>query len=123
MNDQDDSTWSGTNGTTMLGVPSTALQWLGVGSVLLIAGALIRFRGWTFLIAGYDETSSVPEEVVADVVGNAVLRIGVAAIALGVLMAITDVPSYLPAVFGVIILLAVARLIYRLRTYTPSNAT
>ncbi|QHS15866.1 DUF3784 domain-containing protein [haloarchaeon 3A1-DGR] len=107
----------------MLGVPSTALQWLGVGSVLLIAGALIRFRGWTFLIAGYDETSSVPEEVVADVVGNAVLRIGVAAIALGVLMAITDVPSYLPAVFGVIILLAVARLIYRLRTYTPSNAT
>jgi hypothetical protein len=107
----------------MFGLPSTALQWLSAGLVLLIGGVLIKFRGWTFLLAGYDETSPVPDEVVADVAGNTVLRIGLAAITLGVLFVTTDVPSYLPAIFGGIIVLAVVRMVYRLRTYTPANTT
>ncbi|GAB6862510.1 hypothetical protein ACFR97_17105 [Haloplanus litoreus] len=107
----------------MFGLPSTALQWLSAGLVLLIAGVLIKFRGWTFLLAGYDETSPVPDEVVADVAGNSILRIGLAAIVLGVLIVSTDVPPYLPGVFGGIIVLAVVRMIYRLRTYTPANTT
>ena len=107
----------------MFGLPSMALQWLGVGVLLLTAGALIKFRGWTFLLAGYDKTSPVPDEVVADIAGNTVLRIGLAEIALGVLIVITDIPSYLPVVFEVIILLAVVRLIYRPYTYTPANTT
>ena len=107
----------------MSGLPSTALQWLSAGLVLLIAGVLITFRGWTFLLAGYDETSPVPDEVVADVAGNTILRIGLAAIVLGVLIVVTDVPSYLPTVFGGIIVLAVVRMIYRLRTYSPANTT
>ena len=107
----------------MFGLPSTALQWLSAGLVLLIAGVLIKFRGWTFLLAGYDETSPVPDEVVADVAGNTILRIGLAAIVLGVLIVSTDVPSYLPTVFGGLIVLAVVRMIHRLRTYTPANTT
>lgn len=107
--------------TDMFGLPSTALQWLSAGLVLLTAGALIKFRGWTFLLAGYDETSPVPDEVVANVAGNTILRIGIAAIALGVLIATIDIPSYLPVVFGGIIFLAVVRMIYRIRTYTPTD--
>jgi putative flippase GtrA len=107
----------------MFGLPSTALQWLSAGLVLLIVGVLIKFRGWTFLLAGYDETSPVPDEVVADVAGNTILRIGLAAIVLGVLIVITNVPSYLPTAFGGIIVLAVVRMIYRLRTYSPANMT
>ncbi len=106
----------------MFGLPSEALQWLAVGLLLTVLGALIRFRGWTFLVAGYDETSPVPEDVVASVAGNTVLRIGLAAVALGALIALTDVPSYLPLVFAAVIVVAVARLIYRLRTYTPADA-
>jgi len=95
----------------MFGLPSTALQWLSAGLVLLIAGVLIKFRGWTFFSAGYDETSPVPDEVVADVAGNTILRIGLAAIVLGVLIVSTDVPSYIPTVFGGIIVFAVVRMI------------
>ena len=105
----------------MFGLPSAALQWLGVGVLLVILGGLIRFRGWTFLIAGYDETSPVPEDAAANIVGNAVLRIGLSAVALGVLIALTEIPSYLPAVFGIVIVLAVGRSLYRLRTYESSG--
>jgi len=56
----------------MFGLPSMALQWLGVGVLLLTAGALIKSRGWTFLLAGYDAMSPVPGEVVADVAGNTI---------------------------------------------------
>lgn len=107
----------------MFGLPSTALQWLSAGLVLLTAGALIKFRGWTFLLAGYDETSPVPDEVVADIAGNTILRIGIAAIALGILIITIDIPSYLPVVFGGLIFLAVVRMIYRIRTYTPTDTT
>jgi cytochrome c biogenesis protein CcdA len=105
----------------MLELPPSALQWLGAGGLLVIAGALIRFRGWTFLLAGYDESAAVPDEVVADIAGNTVLRIGLAAVALGGLLAFTRVPSYLPPLFGAVVVLAVLRLIYRLNTYTPTD--
>lgn len=60
----------------MLELSSTSIQWLGVGSLLAIAGALIKFRQWTFLLAGYDNTSPVPDDVVAEIAGNTVPRIG-----------------------------------------------
>lgn len=106
----------------MLGLPSPALEWLGVGALLVVLGALIRFRGWTFLVAGYDATSPLPDDVVASVVGNTVLRIGLAAAALGGAYVVTDLPSYLPLVFEAAVLVAVVRLLYRLHTYAPADA-
>lgn len=105
----------------MVELSASAIRWLGIGVLLAVAGALIKFRGWTFLVAGYDETSAVPEEVVADVAGSTVLRVGLAALALGVLTAVTELPSYLPLLVQAIILLAVVRMIYRLYTYTPET--
>lgn len=107
----------------MIELSSSALQWLGVGALLVIAGVLIKFRGWTFLLAGYDETAPIPDDVVANVAGNTVLRIGIAALVLGALVTVTEIPSRLPLVFGVIVFLDVARLIYRLNTYTPAETT
>jgi len=102
---------------------SIAVEWFGVGALLAALGALIKFRQWTFLVAGYDRSSSVPKEVVADVVGSTVLRIGLAAIGLGVAFTLVDAPSYVATLFEAVVVFAVARLLYRLRTYSPSNAT
>lgn len=105
----------------MLNVGTIAIEWLAVGVVLTVAGSLIKFLGWTFLLAGYDETSSVPDEVISDMAGNTVLRIGLATIAFGIIASVVDIPSYLPLVFELVILIAVLRLLYRLHTYAPNN--
>lgn len=106
----------------MFTIGSAALEWFAVGAVLTVLGALVKFRQWTFLLAGYDRTSPVPDEVVADVAGNTVLRIGLATLGLGVAFTVADPPSYLGTVFAAAVLLAVARLVYRLRTYAPETA-
>jgi mannose/fructose/N-acetylgalactosamine-specific phosphotransferase system component IID len=105
----------------MFGLSTAAIQWLSAGILLVIVGAVIKFWRWTFLLAGYDKTSPVPDDVVADIAGNTIIRIGLAATVLGVLIVVTEISAYLPPLFGVIITLAVVRLIYRIRTYTPSD--
>lgn len=106
----------------MFGLPSRAVDALAGGTLVLALGYLVKFRGWTFLVAGYSEsTSPVPDDVVADMVGSTLLRVGVATLALGGLFAAADPPAYLGAVFAVAIVLAVARLLYRLNTYAPGD--
>ena len=102
-------------------VASGTLEWLAVGGLLTVAGALIKFRGWTFLLAGYDENASIPDDVVEDVAGNTILRIGIVVFLFGILNAAIGVPTYLSFVIGGVILLDVLRLIYRLNTYSPSE--
>jgi len=102
--------------------PATlAIEWFGVGALLVVLGYLIKIRQWTFLLAGYDRTSPVPDDVVADIAGNTVLRIGAAALVIGAVVTLTDVPGYLATVFEVAVLLAVGRLLYRLHTYSPDG--
>lgn len=104
----------------MLGLGSDALQWLAAGVVVTVLGGLIKFAGWTWLLAGYDEpTSSVPDDVVRDIAGNSLLRVGIALLAVGVLAAVRALPSSVSLILVVAIALAVARLIYRLNTWTP----
>jgi hypothetical protein len=106
----------------MLWLSSGAVGWLATGALLAAIGALIKYRGWTFLVAGYDETASIPEDVVANVAGNTALRIGIALVAVGVVNVVTSPPSYFSLLVTGAIVLAVFRLIYRLNTYTPSAA-
>jgi hypothetical protein len=74
-------------------------------------------------LAGYSEsTSSVPDDVVRDVAGNTVLRIGVVVLVFGVLATVTDPPVYLGLVVGLAVVLAVARLLYRLNTWSPPGS-
>ncbi|WP_135534077.1 hypothetical protein [Halostella pelagica] len=105
----------------MLGTGSLAVDWLAVGIALTIAGGLIKFAGWTFLLAGYDDSSPVPDDVIADIAGNTVLRIGLAVTVFGVIASVTEIPSYLPLLIEGAILLAVLRLLYRLHTYSPNG--
>ncbi|OYR93324.1 hypothetical protein DJ71_02860 [Halorubrum sp. E3] len=95
------------------------LEWLAVGCVLTIAGALIKVRGWTFLLAGYDETAPVPEPVVQNMAGNTVLRVGIAVLIVGILESVPNPPSYLSVLIGAAIVLDVLRLLYRLNTWSP----
>lgn len=100
---------------------STALQWIGVGTVLVLVGGLVKYRQWTFLLAGHNGQSAVPETVIAEMAGNTVLRIGIATAAFGVLASVTTPPGYLSAIVGLAIAAAVVRLLYRLNTYTPTE--
>jgi hypothetical protein len=98
---------------------SGAFEWLAVGVFLTFTGALIKFRGWTFLLAGYDETGETPDDVVQDIAGSTALRVGLAAFAIGILVSVTNPPSYLGVLVGAGIVLAVLRMIYRLNTWSP----
>jgi hypothetical protein len=104
----------------MFGLSATAVGYLGAGALLLVLGYLIRFREWTFLIAGYDATAEVPSSVAASITGNTVLRIGIAAVVVGLAFAVTDPPALTSTIYTVVVL-AVVRLLYRLNTYTPEN--
>ena len=106
----------------MIGRSSAAPEWLAVGVLLTIAGGLIRFGGWTFLLAGYDETSPVPDDVVRAVAGNTVLRIGIAVFVVGALSSVADPPSHLGLLVGGIVVLDVLRMLYRVNTWS-SQAT
>jgi len=103
----------------MIELSSKALEWLAIGCLLTVAGALIKFRGWTFLLAGHDETAPIPESVVQTLAGNTVLRIGIAVSVVGVLESVTTPPSYLGTLVEAAILLEVLRLLYRLNTWSP----
>jgi hypothetical protein len=106
----------------MVTLDATALTWFGVAALLVGLGALVRFREWTFLVAGYDATSPVPEEVAANVVGNLLLRVGLASAAVGVVAATVGASTLLVTVYTVAVLFAVVRVVYRLNTYTPEDA-
>jgi len=99
----------------MIEPSSGSLEWPAINYLLTIAGALITFRGWAFLLAGYDETAPVPESVV----GNTVLRGAVAVLLVGILAFVTTPPSYLDAMVKIAIVLEVLRLLYRLNTWSP----
>lgn len=101
---------------------SVAIEWLASGAFVMLLGALIKFAGWTWLLAGYSEsTSPVSDDVVRDMAGNTILRVGIAVFVVGVLASVTAPPSYLEPVVGVVIVLDVGRLIYRLNTWSPSQ--
>ena len=60
-----------------------ALEWVVVGGLVTVAGALIKFRGWTFLLAGYDESVPVSDDTVQNVAGNTAIRVGIAVLVFG----------------------------------------
>jgi hypothetical protein len=105
----------------MASIGPLAIEWLASGALVTVLGVLIKYVGWTWLLAGYSEsTASVPDDVVRDVAGNTVLSVGVTVIAFGVLASVTNPPAYLGPLIGAVIVLAVVRLIYRLNTWSPS---
>lgn len=101
---------------------STALEWLAAGGIVTLAGVLIRFLGWTFLLAGYDGQSEIPDDVVREMAGNTILRVGIAVLTVGGLASVTEVPTYVGLLVGLGIVLAVGRLVYKLNTYRPAGA-
>lgn len=93
-----------------------------VGIVVLITGYLIKYREWTFLIAGYDTSVDVPPAVAGDIVGSFTIRAGVAVVALGVITAVVTLSDLLVLILTGILVIGVIRVIYRLRTYPTQNS-
>ncbi|MUW15267.1 hypothetical protein GJ633_11860 [Halorubrum sp. CBA1125] len=101
-----------------------ALEYLAGGLLVTVIGALVKFGGWTWLLAGYSESSSsIPDDVVRDVAGNTILRIGVAVTLVGAVASVTELPASVGLLVGAAIVVAVLRLIYRLHTWSPSQTT
>ncbi len=94
---------------------------LGVAGLLLAVGYLIRVRGWVFLIAGYDPEGDVPPEFAGRVVGNAVLRVGVATGIVGVAAGFGLGSSLLWGAYAVAVLLAAGRAVHRLNTHPATD--
>lgn len=108
----------------MLDVGPLAVEWLTAGSIVAVLGALVKFAGLTWLLAGYSEsTSPIPDDVVRDIAGNTLLRVGIAVIGFGILASVTDPPSYLGLIIEAAILIAILRLLYRLNTWSPAQTT
>lgn len=99
-----------------LSEPTLATLVVGIG--VLVLGYLIKFRGWTFLLAGYDPSAVTEEEALADLAGGTILRIGLAVIVFGGISAAGLTTPIIEGVFAIVIILAVAQLIYRSRAYT-----
>ncbi|CDK39156.1 DUF3784 domain-containing protein [Halorubrum sp. AJ67] len=101
----------------MLDGGSIAIEWIASGAFVTLLGVLIKFAGWTWLLAGYSKsTSKVSDDIVQDMAGNTILRVGIATFVFGILASVIDLPSYLALVITAVIFLAVLRLIYRLNT-------
>ncbi|MCU4717762.1 hypothetical protein [Halapricum hydrolyticum] len=106
----------------MLDIGPLAVEWLAAGAIVAVLGGLVKFVGWTWLLAGYSEsTSPVPDDVVRDIAGNTLLRVGIAVAAIGVLSSVTDPPSYFGLLVEAAILVAVLRMFYQLYTWTPTQ--
>lgn len=101
-----------------LALPESSVVTVLIGIGILVAGYLIKFRGWTFLLAGYDPNAVTDEEALADLAGETILHIGLAVIAFGGAVAAELTRPVVEGIFAVAILIAAGRLIYRARAYT-----
>ncbi|MXR21834.1 DUF3784 domain-containing protein [Halobacterium bonnevillei] len=106
----------------MIDVLTAGAEWFLIGALFVVIAYLIKVRRWAFLIAGYDETAAIPEDVAVSVVGNFLLRVGIAAGVLGVLET-TDAVRNIGLVFGAAVTLDLLRVLYRLNTYEPPENT
>ncbi|QLH76213.1 DUF3784 domain-containing protein [Halosimplex rubrum] len=95
---------------------------IAIGGALAAVGYLIAVRGWTFLVAGFDRTSAADPEAVGDIVGNAVIRVGVALAVVGALAAAGRAPDLLYTALAAVILLVVARTLYRVNVVVPRQS-
>lgn len=102
----------------LLAVPESGTIAILSGIGVLVLGYLIKFHGWTFLLAGYDPNAVTDEEALVNLAGGTVMRIGVAVIAFGALSAAELTTPIIAGIFAAVILIATVRLIYRTRKYT-----
>lgn len=93
------------------------LPWFGSAALLLVIGYLIAYREATMLVAGYDESSDVPADVAAELVGTLTLGVGVATAAVGVALTLTDAFGLVVVGYTALVVAATVATVYRLWTY------
>ena len=101
-----------------LALPVSGALTVLVGLGVLVLGSLIKFRGWTFLLAGYDPNAVTDEAALADLAGGTVIRIGLAVVVFGIVTAVGVTSPLLDTIFALVVLVAAVRLVYRVRKHT-----
>jgi hypothetical protein len=101
----------------LLALPESGVSIIVVGFGILILGSLVKYQGWTFLLAGHNPSNVTDEEAIADLAGGTLLGISLVIIVFGGLVATGFTPPILETVVTVVILIAVAQYVYRARTY------
>ncbi|EMA55667.1 MULTISPECIES: DUF3784 domain-containing protein [Halococcus] len=102
----------------LLALPVSSALTVLVGLGVLVIGYLIKFRGWTFLLAGYDPTAVTDEAALADLAGGTIIRISLAIVVFGIVTAVGATSSLLETLFALAVLVAAVRLVYRIRKHT-----
>ena len=106
----------------MLDPEPLAIEWVVSGAVVTLLGGLIKFAGWTWLLAGYSEsTAPIADDVVQDVAGNTILRIGIVVLVVGALASVTTLPAFLTIVVGAAIVVDILRMLYWFNVNFPSG--
>lgn len=101
----------------LLALPESGTATIIAGIAILIAGYLIKFQGWTFLLAGHNPDNVSDEDALADLAGGTVLRVGIVVLILGGLIATGLATPILKIVVGIAVVIMIARYIYRAREY------
>jgi hypothetical protein len=100
----------------LLALPESGVSIIVVGVGILILGYLVKYREWTFLLAGHTPSNVTDEEALADLAGETLLGISFVIIGFGGLVATGFTTPFLETVVTVVILIAVAQYVYRART-------
>jgi hypothetical protein len=87
-----------------------------IGALCLVLGVCMAVFNWTFLIAGYDE-SSIPDRVAGRMVGSFLVGVGLVTAGYGVALTNYNPPEWIGLLIAVAVIAATGQLIYRLNTY------
>lgn len=106
--------------TALLHSPETTIA----GSGLLLFGYLCRVHHCTFLIAGFEESTSLSKRAVAETVGLFALWVGIATIAFGtVAVELNSGFGWYGIAYAAVVFLATLRLVYQLHTPIANRVT
>jgi uncharacterized membrane protein YfcA len=87
-----------------------------IGALCLVLGVCMAVFKWTFLIAGYDD-SSIPDRMAGRMVGAFLILVGLVTAGYGVALTQYRPPEWIGLVIAVAVIAGTGQLIYRLNTY------
>jgi len=88
-----------------------------IGSLCVVLGFCMAVFNWTFLIAGYDDSTEIPATVAGRMVGGFMMLIGTVTASYGVILTRYGPPDWIGLLLALFVLAVTGQLIYRLNTY------
>lgn len=101
----------------LLSLPESGVGIVGIAIGFFIPRYLIKFRGWTFLLAGHNSNNVTDEGAVADLGGKTMFLVGIITLVYGGLTIIGRSPPLVESLVAIVTLFVVRQYVYRVRRY------